>query len=223
MAGQGPSTPAHAGPTSWGVARPSRHALYPRARGADQMSSRSPSDDAPLPPRTRGRRAPKAVAAAHAASTPAHAGPTRDRPPRPGRDRLYPRARGADAARRPPASCWSASTPAHAGPTSPTAPRPRPACLYPRARGADADFASPACRCAPLPPRTRGRLPDPVDGRPDAASTPAHAGPTPHSPPSSSHPSLYPRARGADKPVFSSVRLLIPLPPRTRGRPLEYR
>ena len=193
----------------------------------------------PLPPRTRGRPAPRTRLNAEVTSTPAHAGPTCSASGGRTRRRLYPRARGADFSSRaatlsesplPPrtrgrlghgvrADDLGASTPAHAGPTrgggSPTAWGR----LYPRARGADDPNADTFAHSSPLPPRTRGRQRlrhHQCAGHP---STPAHAGPTLILSPVSVCVSLYPRARGADVRLRAVTNEGQPLPPRTRGRP----
>ena len=213
------STPAHAGPT------PARRVWLPAPR--------------PLPPRTRGRPRRPSSTSGRTPSTPAHAGPTRPWPGLARRAGLYPRARGADRAHRtrlggleplPPrtrgrrSNCWgrpgsTASTPAHAGPTWDSRLPEETAALYPRARGADAHFRFLSVGVVPLPPRTRGRRWLVFTVTSWVASTPAHAGPTRSSSPSSRSAYLYPRARGADSSLSARSMAGSPLPPRTRGRP----
>lgn len=70
--------------------------LYPRARGADDTGLWELFAAVPLPPRTRGRLPASLSDEDNPASTPAHAGPTRNLFVRAQRFPLYPRARGAD-------------------------------------------------------------------------------------------------------------------------------
>ena len=213
------STPAHAGPTRCRGGCRAGTCLYPRARGADVEKAMESAARAPLPPRTRGRLCGGRLRPAGRASTPAHAGPTPARrvwlpAPRP----LPPRTRGRP--RRPSSTSGrTPSTPAHAGPTRPWPGLARRAGLYPRARGADRAHRTRLGGLEPLPPRTRGRRSN-CWGRPGStASTPAHAGPTWDSRLPEETAALYPRARGADAHFrFLSVGV-VPLPPRTRGRP----
>ena len=193
-----PATPAHAGPASLRAAPAPAARLYPRARGASIATLVAGLIWFPLPPRTRGRREGGLRVDRRGASTPAHAGPTRPDSSSGPRCCLYPRARGADATvsdrasrtvplpprtrgRRCGVECFDPgvpSTPAHAGPTPRTRSRGCASTLYPRARGADGPGRPASCARPPLPPRTRGRLRVHQCSPPDAASTPAHAGPT---------------------------------------------
>ena len=192
----------------------------------------------PLPPRTRGRQHGDEPGHVGAPSTPAHAGPTVPCNCQLNSRRLYPRARGADAA----VACASqvslplpprtrgrlgselgdlrgeASTPAHAGPTPVNSTRAPPTSLYPRARGADTGAAPKGRQIGPLPPRTRGRRPPDLPCHADVPSTPAHAGPTVTEGGSGDAHHLYPRARGADSGRPLREQDTWPLPPRTRGR-----
>ena len=76
-------------------------------------------------------------------------------------------------------------------------------------------------RSQPCPHRNRNTLSLPTGDHESALTPPACAGQTWRTPPTSSRPSLYPRAHGAN--VLGTIMMVLaaPLPPRARGKRLD--
>ncbi len=191
----------------------------PHARGADDGLLCHECGKRPLPPRTWGRPHGLVVAQIASPSTPTHVGPTTADTPSPGDARLYPHARGADSRD---CSRYTASPPlpprtwgrrrCHRAPTPPLPSTPTHV-------GPTVGCGSVRRSAVPLPPRTWGRRDGEAERPGRAASTPTHVGPTLLCGCRWCWRALYPHARGADGDGDSMTNSLVPLPPRTWGRP----
>ena len=184
--------------------------------------------------RPRGLAAPRR----RPGSTPARAGPTPVRRPRPARPWEHPRACGADFGSRqvsvpsggaPPRVRGRragggahlrrrGSTPARAGPTRWRSGRAGRRWEHPRACGADTPGDSMTYLRVGAPPRVRGRLQVQPVAPPGSGSTPARAGPTCSSRPTWPRPGEHPRACGADRGPDPLTDPFPGAPPRVRGR-----
>ena len=192
------STPAHAGNTSSSASASISMAVYPRPRGEYGESDTCRDYGQGLPPPTRGipRRGNPHLRLLR--STPAHAGNTETATMGDARYGVYPRPRGeylraptwsASANGLPPptrgirrrrgdAGVDAGSTPAHAGNTCSSVAAFAPPAVYPRPRGEYDAGAVDAGIAMGLPPPTRGIRYSLWPNRPQAGSTPAHAGNT---------------------------------------------
>ncbi len=192
-------TPACAGPTVQLIRQAAQLSENPRVRGAYYRSDMIAGRWQGEPPRARGLRIPPCRRWSYRGRTPACAGPTSARSPRPRPPRENPRVRGAYAhidvigkpkGGEPPRArglpSWLRSgpagrgrTPACAGPTQSRRQRTAAVQENPRVRGAYRIIKLASTGILGEPPRARGLPTGRGQSHDDVRRTPACAGPTP--------------------------------------------
>ncbi len=231
------SIPAHAGqPSPLPSVRPAL-GVYPRSRGATTIPPLPARSMPGLSPLTRGNRSARIGDRLYCGSIPAHAGQPHVIPNRERREGVYPRSRGATAAR----GVWPrsmsglspltrgnqhcpqllpaprGSIPAHAGQPSRCSGTGSSSWVYPRSRGATTGSAGGMPSARGLSPLTRGNLHKEPAHPAACGSIPAHAG-QPNAPAEAETPlRVYPRSRGATHLGSVPLRCASGLSPLTRG------
>ncbi len=232
------ATPASAGPSHATLGGDLTAPSNPRERGAERHSLEAPVRDEEQPPRARGRAGLRRHRGRDRGATPASAGPRRRRRLLPRSTRSNPRERGAegtDAPRsitideQPPRARGRVrrggtvhigirATPASAGPRPSHRRSERCGRSNPRERGAESAGQPRPTDRQEQPPRARGRVPRRTRPRQRPGATPASAGPSWGSSPSTRSGGSNPRERGAENTSRRFTSRRPEQPPRARGR-----